>query len=53
MYVGINMQAIAVDQHGPGAEAVCSGAHAYNWHAKTMDGQKKGLDLQAYAHRRS
>lgn len=51
MYAGINMHAIAVDQYGPGATAECSGDHAYDWHARTLDGQKKSLDLQGYADR--
>lgn len=50
-FYGINMQAIAVDQYGPGAEAVCTGDHAYDWKVRTMDGQLKGLDIQGYADR--
>lgn len=50
-FYGINMQAIAVDQYGPGAEAVCTGDHAYDWKVRTMDGQLKDMDIQGYADR--
>lgn len=50
-FYGIDMQKIAVDQYGPGTQALCTGDHAYHWCAKTLDGQKKSLDLQGYADR--